>query len=178
MPILRSPESEETKEMAKWEQYPGGEWCPHPLQPGNPYRYRPYPKMLYKAQQNPQSGKWVCSQDTPANFGFRTAEEWDRACQAAAAFTTSCQCIVNDETEHKRRRESGEGWCESPQEALEWRQKLQDQIAEAAAVRNWEDRNMTDKAKDESAAAEADHFGHLPEIPEKPKRRGRPPKVA
>jgi hypothetical protein len=178
----RNPDSDETKERAQFEQFPGTEWCPAPLRPGNPYHFRQYPRMLYCARQIPPgfpgAGKWAISMDPPQNFGFRTPEDWERARQAAMRFTESCQCVVNDEREHGRKRESGEGWCDSMPDAMEWRKKLEDQIGVAAAERNYTDRRMSDKAKEESAAAEAEHFGHLPVIPEKPKaRRGRPPKV-
>lgn len=177
MPVLFNPNSEFAKEMAKWEQFPS-QWTAGGLQPGNPPRgVRPYPRMLYCAHRNP-SGQWAVSMDPPSRFGFRDENEWDRACQDAQRFTESCQKIVPNEEEHRKARESGEGWRDHPKEAMEFREALEKAIGDAAAERNWRDRNMGEKAKAESAAAEAEHFGHLPEIPEQPvvKRRGRPRK--
>ena len=53
---------------------------------------------------------------------------------------------------------------------------MQQEIAVLAANRNWNDRNMSDKAKAEVNEAEQASSRHLAEIPEKP-RRGRPRKV-
>ena len=170
--ILITPGSEEAKEKAKWEQHHtvytiGG------LQPGNPYVYRAFPKMVYRAQRTPGTGKWAVAQEPPTNFGYHDMQEWDRACQSAAQFTKSCQFTVNNEQELKKAR--AEGWHESAEEALAFHNL--DKIASDAALhRNYEDRNMSEKAKAESAAVEAETFGHVAEIPAQPiKRRGRKP---
>jgi hypothetical protein len=172
--ILINPGSVSAIEEAKHEQHQtlktlGG------LKPGNPYVYRPYPAMLYKADHLPGSGKWATAMAPPRNFGFQSSDDWDRACQEAAQFTKNCQLIVNDATAHKKARE--EGWRDTPDEAMEFRAKLDKIIGDAAAERNWEDRRMTDKAKAESDQIQADTFGHMPEIPAQPiKRRGGRPK--
>lgn len=175
MPILPNPQSEYSKEMARWEQRPSEYTIGS--QPGNPFRFQFFPAMVYKADRLPGSGKWACSAPAPSRFAFTNDNEWARACQEADAFTVSCQKIVNNEEEHKRALESGEGWRNSPKEALEWRERLEKQIGDAAAERNFRDRNMSEKALAEVEKAEAEHFGHLPEIPEQPRRRrGRSPK--
>ena len=53
-------------------------------------------------------------------------------------------------------------------EAQEHADALQKAIGDAAAERNWQDRNMGERAKAESAKVEEEHFGHLGEIPAKP----------
>lgn len=165
MAILINPESESAKELARWEQHQS-QYTIGGLKPGNPYVYREFPKMMYLARQIPGNGKWATSQEAPAFFGFRDQNEWDRACQQAMQFTTSCQRTVNDDRERERAR--NEGWRDTPQEAVEFREALDKAIGDAAAERNYRDKSMSEKALAESAAAEAEHFGHLPEIPEKP----------
>jgi hypothetical protein len=167
MAILHNPESPYVKEMAKWEQFPS-EYTLGGLKPGNPYTFRPYPKMLYMARQT-RSGKWAVSDELPSRFGFPDDQSWDRACQEVAKFNESCYRVVNDEAEDKRAHE--EGWRDNPKMAMEWRESLEKAIGDAAAERNFRDRNMGEKAKAEAAKAEAEHFGHLAEIPEKPRRR-------
>ena len=162
--IISNPQSPYLQEMAKWEMRPS-EWTLGGLKPGRPDVYQAYPKMLYMARQTP-SGKWQTHLEAPAQFGFHDMNEWDRACQAAAKFTESCQRTVQDESEHKRARE--EGWRDHPTEAMEFRNALESAVGKAAAERNWQDRRMSEKAKAESTAAEAEHFGHLGEIPAKP----------
>lgn len=165
--------SETAKELAKWEQHPT-KYVAEGLQPGNPYRFVPYPKMVYMARQT-HSGKWAVTEQAPPQFGFQDLNAWDRACQAAAHFTESCQRIVNSEEEEKRAME--EGWRATPQGAMEWRESLEKAIGQAAAERNYRDRSMGEKAKEEAAQVEAETFGHVAEIPEA-KRRGRPRKDA
>lgn len=179
VPLIIDPSNKNTIEKAKWEQFPvpeiGG------LKPGNPYVFRPYPKMLVQARQIPPgaqgAGKWATSMAPPSRFMFQRDDDWARACNAAEEFTRSCQFTVNNEEEHKRARE--EGWRDDEKEAIEFRAALDKAVSDAAAERNYLDRNMSEKALAESAKAEGEHFGHLGEIPAQPiKRRGRPRKDA
>ncbi len=157
-----SSDTELGKEAQKWNK---------------PYQYEHFPLMLYRVQRRPDNQKWSHFQEHPSRFAYTIPEQYDFACRAADAFTQSCQLIVRNEEELKRAVDSGLGWCETPDKAMEWRQKLEDQVAEAAAVRTYQDRNMSEKAKAEVAEAEAAApFIHLDAIPEKPiRRRGRRP---
>jgi hypothetical protein len=166
--------SETQKELAKWEQFPT-KFVAEGLQPGNPYHKREYPKMLYKAHRT-RTGKWAVADSAPAQFGFVDMNEWDRACQAAVAFTASCQKEVNSPEEQKALE--AEGWRETQAGAMEYVEALDKAIGQAAAEANFRDRSMSEKALAEKAAFEAENFGHQPEIPEAPKRRGRKPKAA
>ena len=172
MPQLHNPESEFVKEMAKWEQRPS-EYTVGGLRPGRPFTGEIYPRMMYMAHQG-SNGKWAVSGEQPSRFLFPDDNSWDRACQEAIRFSESCQRIVYDESEYRKARD--DGWRDNPTEAMEFRDSLEKAISTAAAERNYRDRNMSENAKAEVAAAEAEHFGHLPEIPEKPKR-GRPRKA-
>jgi hypothetical protein len=175
MPILIDTDSAEAKERRQWEQYPSA-YGP----PGNPYRFRPFPAMLYRAQQIPAgfpgAGKWVTGMDRPSKFHFRSTDEWGAACEAVESFARGCQIVVNDEAEYKRAR--ADGWCDSPKEAEAAAIEEQNRISTAAAERAYADRNMGEKAKAEAAEYEAENFGHHPEIPVQPKRRGRKPAEA
>src|SRR6266849_2467734 len=163
MPPVQTVFTEKQKEEAKWEQFERD--VPRGLQPGNPYVKRLYPWMLYKAHQLP-NGKYAVAMDEPGFFGFRDANEWQRAKDQASAFTKSCHRTVNSEAEHGRAR--AEGWRNDPQEALDFQASLQKLMGDEAAARNFGDKNMREKALAERDKAEADHFGHLPSIPEKP----------
>lgn len=165
--------------MAKWEMIPS-EWTAGGLKPGNPYRKgneygKPgaeYPKMLYQAKQLP-NGKWATAMIPPPFIGFRDQNEWDRAVQAALLFTSSCYRIVDNEAQHARARD--EGWRDGPDEAMQFRDALEKAVGEAAAERNYRDKNMSPAAKAEVAQAESEHFGHLADIPVK-RGPGRPRK--
>ena len=58
-----NPDGQEAAELRKHEQFPtyytGAEG------PGNPYRYRPFPKMLYRAELT-ESGKVACGAEQPS----------------------------------------------------------------------------------------------------------------
>ena len=171
----------ELKEMAKFEQFPSKITALAGVEPGNPPHkltdnQKRYPRMLYKAQRDPdQGGKWAVFREVPNQYGFRDPQEWQRAVASAEYFGRSCQMTVNSEDEHARAK--AQGWSDSSIEAMEYVTAERAAIGEIAAQRAYEDRNLSENAKAEAAAAESEHFGHLPAIPEKPKaRRGRPPK--
>lgn len=149
MAIVITPDSELGKEMAKWNK---------------PYQYRPFPKMLYKAQKRPDGVPSV-GEARDSAFGGNPGE--------AEAFSKTCQMLVNDETELTRYVEMG--WREGPTEALEFFEEREKAFAESAAQRAHGDRNMGDKAKAEAAAVEASTPEHVAEVPRTPvRRRGRP----
>jgi hypothetical protein len=171
--IVVIPDSNYAKEMQKYEQYPskyGGS-------PGNPYRYRPFPKMVYRAEL--WKGKPVCMAAQPDPSEFPNPNDVQRVEEQVRRFNERCQLIVRDEAELQKAKENG--YREDPAEAVAYLEGRQRSESEGAAVRAFEDRNMSEPAKAE-ARAEAlrvfDEEGrHAPEIAEKPKkRRGRPPK--
>jgi hypothetical protein len=150
MPVVITPDSDEAKERAKWEQH-SDRFGP----PGNPYVYREYPRMLYRARRRDDGQLMVID---PTN------EQWSRGSYAIA------------HNEHELEKLMGQGWRKTQQEALEYAHGLEEDISDAAAHRAYEDRNMSDKAKVESVQVEEASGLHVPEIPQK-KRRGRPPKI-
>jgi hypothetical protein len=155
MGMVISPESELGKELAKWNK---------------PYVYNAFPRMMYKARRRPDGVVSVFEADDArlgGQIGSGVAEAWTRGCQKT----------VNDEAEQRRARD--EGWRETQDEALKHFHELEKFVADAAAHRAHEDRNMSEKAKAEAAAHEEETFGHVAEVPEKPKaKRGRPRKAS
>jgi hypothetical protein len=164
--IVIIPGSNYAKEMAKFEQFPSkyGE------NPGNPYTYRPFPKMVYKAEL--YQGMIRCMAQVAPNE-FVNVNEQMRAEEAARQFSEKCQRVVKNDQEYQRALEMG--YRESPTEAVEYLEARQRSIAEAAAERNYADRNMSDKAKDEAkvevARAFSEEGSHAAEVPEKPIKR-------
>ena len=158
--------------MRKFEQFPS-QWG---HQPGNPYQYRPFPKMVYRAEL--YKGKPVCMAAPPDPMEFPNPGDFQRAQEAAFRFSERCQRIVNDERELQAAKENG--FRESPEEAVTYLKLRQGAEFEGVAHRNYEDRNMSDAAKAEAAAEAARIFDEegrqAPEIPEK-RRRGRPRKA-
>ncbi len=173
LPPRRHFSPSDAVELAKFEQFESPITHAAGKPPGNPWKFRPYPRMLYMARQT-QNGKWTLCLDRPERYDYPTENQWDMAMQKYRAFAESCLRLVANEREHEAAR--ADGWRDSAAEALAYREEQQKAIGQAAAERAYEDRNMGDLAKAEAEAAEKEHFGHLAEIPEK-KRRGRPPKA-
>lgn len=170
--IVVVPGSNYAKAMEKFEQFPSK----YGSSPGNPYVYRPYPKMMYRAEL--WQGKPCCMAAPPDSAAFAQPGEFQRAEQAARKFTDRCQIIVKDESERQRALENG--YREHPDEAVAYLRQRQLDEGTAAAERHYQDRGMSEAAQAEAAAAEREHFdqegAHLPAIPEK-RRRGRPRKI-
>src|SRR5215831_7436414 len=105
--VVVNPHTAYGKEMRRWEQH-RTEWVRRGTNPGNPYEFRPYPRMLYKAQQNPnwQRG-WMM--ETPHPYAYARPEEYERAIRAKETFDRSCQCVVPDESAERVR--CGQGWA-------------------------------------------------------------------
>lgn len=137
------------KEMVKWQK---------------PYRFEKYPMMVFKAQLQPISGKHEVVMARDIISLDKTV-----VLLSAEQFNASCQLIVNDEAEFRKALD--EGWRESPKAALDHYEALQDSIAQAAAFRAHEDRNMSEKAKAEAQKAEEGTSKHVPVIPEQPRKR-------
>lgn len=163
-------------ERAKWEMFRDN--CTRGLEPGNPYRPgndygkagAMYPTTLFRAERIPPglpgAGKFSVACAEPTRHGYRDADEWNAARQEAQRFTESCNRIVHDEDQHVKAK--GQGWCDSPQDALALAERGRLDIGDIAGARNYEDRNRGEKAQAEIAAAEAGHFGHLPVIEQQP----------
>jgi hypothetical protein len=120
-----------------------------------PYAHQPFPRMVYRAMRT-DDGSVVVTHPEPA-------------------VASQCQLTVKDQAELQRALESG--WREHPDEAKALLESRRRKVADEAAHRAWDDRNMSDAAKAEAAQAEAAAgIDHVPEV--KAKRRGRARKVA
>lgn len=161
-----SPASAYGKELAKHEQYPTP-WAP---KPGNPYVYRQFPMMLYRAQKHPRTGKLTVLEPHPLRHQFHDQGDFDRAVMEADYVNRNATKKVNDAAEYQKAMEAG--WRDDPPAALEFAEKRHEAKSEGAAIRNWEDRNMSPEAKAEAAKAEEAASGtHLEEIPAQPIKR-------
>lgn len=167
MAVIWTEESKFVKEMAKHEQHQS-KWTLGDLKPGNPYVYRPYPRMLYKAHKR-DNGKYEVALPVSGRHLFLNDGDWQRHMDDVLRFNSECQKTVETEREHQKARE--DGWMDSMTEALDFHKKLDDMVAKAAAERNYQDRNMSDGAKAEAAQFESEQFGHVAEIPTKAKRK-------
>ena len=159
--VVVVPGSNYAKEMEKHEQFPSK----YGQNPGNAYKYRPFPKMLYKAHH--WNGVVACMAAPPDSMAFSVQREYERAEELAKRFTEKCQLIVASEAEQSRAMESG--WRGSPAEAIEYLNGRDSGVARATAERLYVDSKLSEPARREAEAAVAAVGGeHVPEIPEKP----------
>lgn len=169
-----SPTSELGKELRKWEQHPtvyslteDGDHAP-----GNPYTFRAYPTMLYRAEL--VNGKaTVIEQEPEYSLIYPNDEAYQRACLAVQAANKRRQKIVSDEAQERIAK--GQGWANSPQEALEVCEAQQIAIAQAAAEANHAAQRMSDQAQRELREANEATEHHVVDVQPK-KKRGRPAK--
>lgn len=163
MPVIVNPESELGKEMAKWER---------------PYQFQRFPAMLYKAQKK-ANGKIASIDVYPDLNAALTSQAYERACFAVDTFNKQNQRIV--QTEYEERNAKNDGWKDSPKEAVDALEALEQAIGNAAAEANFVVQRMSAQAKNELQAANDATSDHVVDVPAPPKRpRGRPvkPKAA
>lgn len=172
MSVIQSPSTDLGKELAKWEQFPS-KFTSDEVPPGNPYVYRAYPKMLYKAQYHPLKKKMVCCEVPPNNVDYATQAEIDRAERFVMQFNLSCQKTVQNEDE--KRVAMNDGWCESPTLALADCEARRKGVADETAKREYNDQTMSARARAEARAADDADGEHVPDVPAPRKRRGRKP---
>lgn len=159
------PGSHYANYMQKFEQFPSK----YGQTPGNPYVYRPFPKMLYKAYR--VNGAPVCLGAPPDPLAFDNPGHYQRAEAQARQFSESCQKIVKDEVEMQKAFEMG--WREDPPAAIAALIEKDKIVSQHDAHREYEDRNLSDAAKAEVQAIK-DARGGEP-VPEKERTPVRKP---
>lgn len=174
MPIVRTGTTAHDKELEKWntpknQRVRDAEGNETDVMGMNRVGFEPYPCMLYKAHRR-ENGKVACM-DLDAIYAV------DVQIQARAeAFNRTCQLTVNSEGEFLRAKD--QGWCDSPDEALAYHERLQQDIAKAAAEEANRVRTMSEKAQREHAALDAATDAPVTDVPAPKRGPGRPPKAA
>ena len=175
--IVHNPSGASAEEIRKHEQHntvyamtPDGDFAP-----GNPYVFRPYPKMLYMARTHPRSGKPSVGDVMPHPLNYKPGDllSLERDTNFVESFNRSCQKIVKNEDEHLIAK--GQGWCELQTDALEQAERRYEAIAEEAAREHFRVSKMSPEAQTEFQKADRMTSDHVLDV--KPKRkRGRPSK--
>ena len=150
MAIVRTGESAYDIEMQKWDT---------PKRNGGygPDQFEPFPKMLYRAERR-ENGKVMCMDPAGEMYSPDPIEQ-----ARARAFTSKCQRTVQSEGEYIRAK--NEGWCDTPDLALEAIEKHYQAISQAGAEENYRVQRMSEQARGEFAAADAATEDVLTEVP-------------
>lgn len=174
MAIIRTGAGAYEHELAKWEQFPHDVIATDPnsgdrVRPGNPYTFRPYPKMLYKAHPSPISnGKTLCMESMPNPMLFADEKAYSRATLAVEAFNKSCTFTVKSEDEERQAKNNG--WRETAKDAMAFCAERDAAFATAAAEVAYAAQGMTEKARRELADADASTHEHVVDVPATRKR--------
>jgi cell division septum initiation protein DivIVA len=121
----------------------------------------PYPKMLYKAQKNAQ-GKVLCRDVVAAAEWYADDRAYAAACVSVEHFNKRCECVVHTEDEY--RQKIREGWSDTPSEALEKHERLEQDISNAAAEANYAAQRLSKGAQAELAKAGAETHQHVTDV--------------
>src|SRR5437660_2735169 len=149
--LVINPHSALGKELRKWEQH-RTELVPRGTNPGNPYVYREYPKMLYRAQRLP-NGQSGCLAQHPDPYQFERADQFERAVLMVESFNRNCTRIVSDESQE--RIAIGQGWALDPKAAMAVYEQEQQGSGNAAGEAAHAAQGMTSKARAGLAGAHA-----------------------
>ena len=145
MGVVHNPESEHMKEVAKWN-------TPKRLGGEGPNGYEEFPKMMFRAQRWPDSGKVMCGHP-----GVAVGEP------ASVTFSNSCQRVVNNGDEYAQSKRAG--WFEHPDEASAGFEVEQRDIARATAEAKYGARKMSELAEREFDVAQHESEDHVPDLP-------------
>lgn len=172
--VVINPHTALGKELRKWEQH-RTELVPRGTNPGNPYVFRPYPKMLYKAQRMP-NGQFTCLSQAPDPYAYERMDQYQQAVLQVDSFNRSCTRTVASDSEESIA--AGQGWAVGPIEAMAQHEKTQQAIGNAAAEAEFYAKRMTANAQAELNAAHATSHQHVTDIAGVAKsKRGRKPKA-
>lgn len=158
--MVINPHSALGKELRKWEQH-RTELVPRGTNPGNPYTYREYPKMLYKAQRLPNN-QFACMVQAPHPYNFEKPEQFNQAVLMVESFNRTCYRTVRDESEE--RVAFGQGWRFTAADALAQHEAEEQAIGNAAAEAAHAAQRMTEKAREELKAADATTHQHVVDV--------------
>lgn len=168
MGIVHNPDSEYSKEHARWNR-PRNVFVDG-LPGYGPIGHEPYPRMLYKAFKR-ENGRVECMDPPPMVGMYKEPGDYYRAEAIAKAFTERCQRTVKSDGEYEKAR--SEGWSDTPDDALAYVERLEREMADAAAEAQAKVKAMTAKAQAEYKAADDATDAHVADIPA-PKKGGRP----
>jgi|SRR5262245_17310091 len=141
-----------------------------------------FPMMVYKAQKNEQ-GKVLCLDVLPLAEWYPDEKSFAAACLRVEAFSRRCCRIVGNEQELEKALR--DGWAKTAPEALEIQERLEQDIANAAAEANFHAKRMSARAQAELDTAGRETHQHVTDVvgvPASARRRpvgvtGRPKKA-
>jgi hypothetical protein len=175
MSVVITPNSRLAHDLNKFEQHPNTPFKAiddegDTLPVGNPYQFRPYPMMLYKASKG-SDGIFRCLEDEPDPLLFEKPDAFQRAVDRTRRANEAATMIVGSKDEEEKAR--GNGWRRNPTEAMDFCKGLEDDMARAAAEAAASVRKMSPKAQDEYTAAEAASAEHVTDVTPESKRKAR-----
>src|SRR5262245_54989439 len=132
----------------------------------------PFPMMVYKAQKN-ELGKVLWLEVLPLAEWYPDERSYALACANIEAFNKRCYKTVGNE--HELQQALNDGWSKTAQEALDKHERLEQDIANAAAEANFAAKRLSANAQAELDAAGRETHQHVTDVVGVPKSARRRP---
>lgn len=126
------------------------------------YQFKPYPREMYSPDYPACREELARAQRIPAR-GVDTADRDAAVLLAERELRLTVKAVHTDEQEAEAKNL---GWSNTPDEAKAEKERRDRGTARSAAEANYDDRHLGEKARTEREAIDADHDGHLIEVPE------------
>lgn len=133
------------------------------------YTYHPYPRDMYSPDYPAAREALTRAQRIPAR-SMETGERDAAVIQAERELRLAVMSVGDEAQESDAKNR---GWSNTPDEAKAACERRARGVAQAAAEANYDDRHLGEKARAEREAIDADHDGHLVEVPETPRAGAR-----
>ncbi|HMF95088.1 MAG TPA: hypothetical protein VKE96_12370 [Vicinamibacterales bacterium] len=134
--------------------------------------FEPFPMLVYKAHKNPQ-GKVLCMDVPPLAEFYPDEKSFAAACERVEVFNRRCYQRVGNEQELQQALK--DGWSKTAQEALEKQERLEQDIANAAAEANYAAKRLSANAQAELDAAGRETHQHVTDVVGVPRSARRRP---
>lgn len=165
--VIITPDSELGRELVKWEQHQT-HYVGQGQSPGNPYQYRAFPKMVYRAVKK-ANGKVVCMEPPPPIHLFKEQNDYNVAVAQAEVLVRECHRVVHNEDQYLVAK--GQGWTDDPKAAVEQFEREEQAVANAAAEAAYAVQKMSEKARSEFENVERQTDQHITDIAPASKKR-------
>ncbi len=173
MPIVRTGESAYDKELARWDR-PRNQFVLNEQGQReygmNAVGFEKYPQTVYMAYRAEHHGGKAMCRDISDLY---TSDPVKQA--QAIAFTAKCERVVRNEDEYQKAIK--EGWRDTQEQALERLEAFHQDMAKAAAEAAYSVQRMSQKARDEYDAHDANTEAPATDVPA-PKKAPRMKRVA
>lgn len=180
MAVVWQPNSRAAHLAVQFEQHPTSvvavDHNGEAIKIGNPYQFREFPKMLYRARE--QGGIYECVTAEPDPLAYEKPDQYQRAQDRWHRDMQAATLTVGSADEERRAFE--QGFRNTPDAAIQLLKDRETARARAQAEAQWAVNRMSEKAQQEFAAKDASTGDFVSDVTSADVKRGpgRPRKEA